>query len=104
MNKLNTNFFNFNKMNLKKNPNKNQYSPSEIGPDEANEGMGILVKNRERLNSSVIRSTKNLDCRSTNCTKPRCHKESFLSASNYLCQTIMDEDKQRNNNGNSIRE
>lgn len=58
-------------------------SPSEVDSAEADEGQGIIPRNRERLDSSIIRTRKN----------SLMYKESFISANNFLCQTIAAEDK-----------
>ena len=58
---------------------------SPISADNLNsdEETGIIQRNREQLNSSVLRTRENSFG----------HKGSFLSTSNYLCQTITDDEK-----------
>lgn len=64
-------------------------SPIDADNPNSDEETGIVQKNREQLNSSVLRTRENSFG----------HKGSFLSTSNYLCQTITDEEK---NNGVNI--
>ncbi|CAI2360641.1 unnamed protein product [Moneuplotes crassus] len=66
-----------------------QHSPSEIGPDEANEGVDILVKNRQKMNSSVVRSHKNKNLSMTSYQD----NASFISTKNYVCEAITQQDK-----------
>lgn len=95
-NKQSCSFKSFHKKVDARKQKHSQYSPSEVDPDEANEGIEILSKNRERLNSSVIRSNKHRTSQFINYNR---NQESAISSNYYLCQTIIDEDKQRDHNG-----
>ncbi|CAI2359512.1 unnamed protein product [Moneuplotes crassus] len=95
-NKQTSAFIEFKKEKKEKCKRPDQRSPSEVGPDEANEGIELLVKNRQRMNSSVLRSNnyKKLSMSSYQ------EGQSTVSPVNFLCQRILPKDKRPQNKNN----